>query len=168
MKQYHEPIQVEVGDDGLPYSFRWRNRAWNVISVTDRWVLQAGWWRSDGTEKRDYVLVEARRYGRRGDGGGTVSGREWLDSGEGHGLMTTEGELMPFRGPGDADYFSSVSRRVSLNSRVSRRYRYTPLATSVPPSSRPFQRTTCAPVSRRPENRVRILWPARSNTARST
>ena len=22
MKQYHEPIQVEVGDDGLPYSFR--------------------------------------------------------------------------------------------------------------------------------------------------
>jgi len=43
MKQYHEPIQVEVGDDGLPYSFRWRNRAWNVISVTDRWVLQAGW-----------------------------------------------------------------------------------------------------------------------------
>ena len=58
MKQYHEPIQVEVGDDGLPYSFRWRNRAWNVISVTDRWVLQAGWWRSDGTEKRDYVLVK--------------------------------------------------------------------------------------------------------------
>ena len=53
MKQYHEPIQVEVGDDGLPYSFRWRNRAWNVISVMDRWVLQTGWWRSDGTEKRD-------------------------------------------------------------------------------------------------------------------
>ena len=22
-------------------------------------MLQAGWWRSDGTEKRDYVLVEA-------------------------------------------------------------------------------------------------------------
>jgi hypothetical protein len=59
MKSCHTPIQVEVGDDGLPYSFRWRNRAWNVISVTDRWVLQAGWWRSDGTEKRDYVLVEA-------------------------------------------------------------------------------------------------------------
>ena len=59
MKHYHEPIQVEVGDDGLPYSFNWRERAWNVISVTDRWVLQAGWWRSDGTEKRDYVLVEA-------------------------------------------------------------------------------------------------------------
>jgi len=77
-------------------------------------------------------------------------------------MMTTENELMPFRGPGDADYFSSVSRRASLNSRVSRRYRYTPLATSVPPRGRPFQRTTCAPVSRRPENRVRILWPARS------
>ena len=53
MKQYHEPNQVEVGDDGLPYSFRWRNRDWNVISVTDPWVLQTGWWRSDGTEKRD-------------------------------------------------------------------------------------------------------------------
>jgi len=52
MKQYHEPIQVEVGDDGLPYSFRWRNRAWNVISVTDRWVA-AGWLvalRRDGEE----------------------------------------------------------------------------------------------------------------------
>ena len=68
MKQYHKPIQVEVGDDGLPYSFRWRNRAWNVISVTDRWVLQAGWWRSDGTEKRDYVLVEAEGM----DGGATA------------------------------------------------------------------------------------------------
>jgi len=63
LKQYHEPIQVEVNDDGLPYSFRWRNRAWNVISVTDRWVLQAGWWRSDGTEKRDYVLVDAEGMG---------------------------------------------------------------------------------------------------------
>ena len=87
MKQYHEPIQVEVGDDGLPYSFRWRNRAWNVISVTDRWVLQAGWWRSDGTEKRDYVLVKAEGMDGGGDGGGTVSGRGWLDSGEGHALI---------------------------------------------------------------------------------
>ena len=49
-------------------NFRWRNRAWNVISVTDRWVLQAGWWRSDGTEKRDYVLVEAEGM----DGGATA------------------------------------------------------------------------------------------------
>ena len=48
MKQYHEPIQVEVGDDGLPYSFRWRNRAWNVISVMDRWVLQTGWRSTQG------------------------------------------------------------------------------------------------------------------------
>ena len=45
-----------------------RNRAWNVISITDRWVLQAGWWRSDGTEKRDYVLVEAEGM----DGGATA------------------------------------------------------------------------------------------------
>ena len=87
MKSCHTPIQVEVGDDGLPYSFRWRNRAWNVISVTDRWVLQAGWWRPDGTEKRDYVLVEAEG----GDGGGTESGRGWLDSGEGHALMNLLG-----------------------------------------------------------------------------
>jgi hypothetical protein len=25
MKQYNEPIQVEVGDDGLPHFFRWRS-----------------------------------------------------------------------------------------------------------------------------------------------
>ena len=68
MKQYHEPIQVEVGDDGLPYSFRRHNRAWNVISVTNRWVLQAGWWRKEGEEKRDYVLVEAEGM----DGGATA------------------------------------------------------------------------------------------------
>ena len=90
MKQYHEPIQVEVGDDGLPYSFRWRNRAWNVISVTDRWVLQAGWWCSGGTEKRDYVLVEAEGMDG-GASGGTVSGRGWLDAGEGHALMNLLG-----------------------------------------------------------------------------
>ena len=68
MKQYHEPIQVEVGDDGLPYSFRWRNRAWRVLEVIDRWVIQAGWWRSVGTEKRDYVRVEAEGM----DGGATA------------------------------------------------------------------------------------------------
>ena len=60
MKSYHEPIEVEVGDDGLPRSWRWRDRAWRVLSVVDRWVLQSGWWRKDGTEKRDYVLVEAQ------------------------------------------------------------------------------------------------------------
>ena len=58
MKLYNEPIQVEVGDDGLPCSFRWRNRAWRVLEVIDRWVLQSGWW-TDSEEKRDYVLVEA-------------------------------------------------------------------------------------------------------------
>ena len=59
MKLYNEPIQVEVGDDGLPCSFRWRNRVWRVLEVIDRWVLQSGWWKIDGEEKRDYVLVEA-------------------------------------------------------------------------------------------------------------
>ena len=34
----------------------------------DRWVLQAGWWRSGGTEKTDYVLVEAEGM----DGGATA------------------------------------------------------------------------------------------------
>jgi hypothetical protein len=57
MKQYHEPITVEVGDDGLPTAFRWRDRSWRVLEVIDRWVLQSGWW-TDSEEKRDYVLVE--------------------------------------------------------------------------------------------------------------
>jgi hypothetical protein len=78
MKQYNEPIQVEVGDDGLPTAFRWRDRAWNVISVTDRWVLQAGWWRSGGVEKRDYVLVETE--GMDGAGDGEVGSSENLQS----------------------------------------------------------------------------------------
>ena len=80
MKQYHEPIQVEVGDDGLPYSFRWRNRAWRVLHVVDRWVLQAGWWRKEGEEKRDYVLVEAEGMD------GAVTAVELYLAGEGDGV----------------------------------------------------------------------------------
>ena len=42
-------------------------------------MLQAGWWRSDGTEKRDYVLVEAEGM----DGGATavelyLAGDGWM------------------------------------------------------------------------------------------
>ena len=60
MKSYHESIEVEVGDDGLPHTWRWRNRAWRVLSVVDRWVLQSKWWTLAGTEKREYLLVEAQ------------------------------------------------------------------------------------------------------------
>ncbi len=60
MKLVHEPIQVELGDNGLPTSYRWRDRDWPVLSVLDRWALQSKWWTKAGTEKRDYVLVEAQ------------------------------------------------------------------------------------------------------------
>jgi hypothetical protein len=60
MKIHNDPIDVSLGNDGFPTSYRWRGRDWNVTSITDRWVTQAGWWRPGGTEKRDYVLVEAQ------------------------------------------------------------------------------------------------------------
>jgi hypothetical protein len=76
MKSYHEPIDVALGDDGLPRTWRWRKSVWQVLRVLDRWVLQSRWWTSacssepnresdressgkSGAEKRDYLLVEA-------------------------------------------------------------------------------------------------------------
>ena len=58
----------DLGRQRPPPTFRWRNRAWRVLEVIDRWVIQAGWWRSGGTEKRDYVLVKAEGM----DGGATA------------------------------------------------------------------------------------------------
>lgn len=61
MKSIHEPIEVRVGDDGLPVAWRWRRTVWRVLRVLDRWVLQSRWWAdSSGQEKRDYLLVEAK------------------------------------------------------------------------------------------------------------
>jgi hypothetical protein len=77
MKIHYDPIDVTIGDDGLPTSYRWRGRDWNVMSITDRWVTQAGWWRPDGTEKRDYVLVEAQGM----DGAPYRVGAQWEDEG---------------------------------------------------------------------------------------
>lgn len=60
MKSFHEPIEVRVGDDGLPVTWRWRRTVWRVLRVLDRWVLQSRWWTDpSGREKRDYLLVEA-------------------------------------------------------------------------------------------------------------
>lgn len=62
MKSYHEPIDVTLGDDGTPQTWRWRRSVWRVLRVLDRWILQARWWTADAGdcgEKRDYLLVEA-------------------------------------------------------------------------------------------------------------
>ena len=58
MKSIHEPIDIDLGDDGAPRSWRWRSRVWRVLRVLDRWVLQSRWWAGHG-ERRDYLLVEA-------------------------------------------------------------------------------------------------------------
>lgn len=57
VKSYHEPIDVTVGDDGLPRSLRWRRRVWCVLRILDRWVLQSRWWARE--ERRDYLLLQA-------------------------------------------------------------------------------------------------------------
>ena len=60
MKSYHESIDVAIGDDGMPYKWRWRKSVWRVLRILDRWVLQSRWWTDpSGLEKRDYLLVEA-------------------------------------------------------------------------------------------------------------
>jgi hypothetical protein len=60
MKSFHEPIDVTIGDDGLPRRLRWRRHAWRVLRVLDRWVLQTRWWSRQ--ERRDYLLLQATAY----------------------------------------------------------------------------------------------------------
>ena len=59
MQLHNDPIDVTLGDNGLPTSYRWRGREYPVLEVVDRWVLQSGWWTAN-EERRDYLLVEAR------------------------------------------------------------------------------------------------------------
>lgn len=58
MKSYGEPIDVTLGDDGLPRCLHWRRRLWHVLRILDRWVLQSRWWARE--ERRLYLLLEAR------------------------------------------------------------------------------------------------------------
>jgi len=58
MKSIHEPITVDLDAHGTPRAWRWRDRAWQVLRVLDRWVLQARWW-TGCSERRDYLLLEA-------------------------------------------------------------------------------------------------------------
>ena len=60
MKLHNAPIDVTIGDNGIPTSYIWRDRVWPVSSVIDRWVLQSKWWTKEGEERRAYLLVEAR------------------------------------------------------------------------------------------------------------
>jgi hypothetical protein len=42
-----DPIEVQVGADGLPRSFYWRG-AWRPVStIANRWRVRAGWWSNE-------------------------------------------------------------------------------------------------------------------------
>ena len=39
-----DPIEVQVGSDGLPRAFYWRG-AWRPVSaIANRWRVRASWW----------------------------------------------------------------------------------------------------------------------------
>ncbi|HEX9375998.1 MAG TPA: DUF6504 family protein [Actinomycetota bacterium] len=58
-KRYDDEIRVEVeSDGGVPASFRWRNRRYEVVDVIGRWRIEGRWW-EDGRD-REYWRVEAR------------------------------------------------------------------------------------------------------------
>jgi hypothetical protein len=39
-----DPIEVEIGFDGLPCSVYWRGAWHQVTAVANRWRVRAGWW----------------------------------------------------------------------------------------------------------------------------
>ncbi|MGH2663073.1 MAG: DUF6504 family protein [Actinomycetota bacterium] len=56
-KRYDEQVQVER-DAGMPASFVWRTRRYEVADVIGRWRIEGRWW-EDGRD-REYWRVEAR------------------------------------------------------------------------------------------------------------
>jgi hypothetical protein len=56
-KRYDEEVQVER-DAGMPASFRWHARRWDVADVIGRWRIEGRWW-EDGRD-REYWRIEAR------------------------------------------------------------------------------------------------------------
>jgi hypothetical protein len=56
-KRYDEDVQVER-DGGMPSSFVWRGRRYQVIDVIGRWRIEGRWW-ADGRD-REYWRVEAK------------------------------------------------------------------------------------------------------------
>src|SRR6266511_5058 len=56
-KRYDEEVRVEQ-DGGLPASFVWRGRRYEVADVIGRWRIEGRWW-EDGRD-REYWRVEAR------------------------------------------------------------------------------------------------------------
>ncbi len=58
-KRYDEEIAVEVATTGgIPASFKWRGRTYQVVDVIGRWRIEGRWW-DDGRD-REYWRVEAR------------------------------------------------------------------------------------------------------------
>jgi hypothetical protein len=39
-----DPIEVEVGPDGLPRVFHWRGARHPVTGIANRWRVRTGWW----------------------------------------------------------------------------------------------------------------------------
>ena len=39
-----DPIEVEVGPDGLPSFFHWREARHPVTGIANRWRVRTGWW----------------------------------------------------------------------------------------------------------------------------
>ncbi|MGH8904041.1 MAG: DUF6504 family protein [Egibacteraceae bacterium] len=61
-KRYREPIEVSVGGcEPMPTAFRWRGRAYRVLTVLGHWREDAAYWSGRAIEipQRDLWRVEA-------------------------------------------------------------------------------------------------------------
>jgi Family of unknown function (DUF6504) len=56
-KVYDDEIHVDA-DGGLPASFVWRGKRFDVLDVIGRWRIEGGWW-GEG-KNREYWRVEAK------------------------------------------------------------------------------------------------------------
>lgn len=52
-----EPVEVALGEDGLPTRFLWRGRWHTVAAIANRWRVRSSWWLPAADAHREYVKL---------------------------------------------------------------------------------------------------------------
>ena len=42
-----QPVEVELDDSGAPLAFEWNGRVHRIVSISKRWRVHDGWWRTE-------------------------------------------------------------------------------------------------------------------------
>ena len=50
-----QQVEVELDDSGAPLAFEWNGRVHRIVSISKRWRVHDGWWRTEVW--RDYFKL---------------------------------------------------------------------------------------------------------------